>query len=229
MSRSSAAGTPARAGEGAAAAVGLERAPQDQRLARLALDALLGQQREAPDGRREARISAATLACASPAAHQAGVGARAERQAERVEQDRLARAGLAGEHAKARLELELEPVDQHDVADRRAASASARRRPASAAAGQRRLRHVPLDQLDSCAGTIRCPDSWGRAPPPPSALPRACRGEIGFDQPLQRFGRVAGGLILVDHRAEADRRGQPVALSAGRSGRPPSPCRRDGR
>ena len=50
-------------------------------------------------------------------ADQSGIGARAQRQPERVEQDRFAGAGLAGQHAEAGLELELEPVDQHDVLD----------------------------------------------------------------------------------------------------------------
>ena len=121
-----------------------------------------------------ARISALTLACALPRADQPGVGAIAERQPERVEQDRLARAGLAGQHAKAGLELELEPVDQHDVAD---GELPQHRRPVAAGSAlrRRRRRRVPLDQLDSCAGTIRCPDNWRRAPRRPSAPPRACR------------------------------------------------------
>ena len=62
-------------------------------------------------------ISAETDAASCPPRTSAGVGPRAERQAERVEQDRLAGAGLAGEHAEARLELELEPLDQHDIVD----------------------------------------------------------------------------------------------------------------
>ena len=41
----------------------------------------------------------------------------AEREPEGVEQDRLARAGLAGQHAEPRLELELELFDQHDIVD----------------------------------------------------------------------------------------------------------------
>ena len=52
-----------------------------------------------------------------PGADQPGVGRAPERQAERIEQDRLARPGLAGQRAKPRLELELEPVDQHHIVD----------------------------------------------------------------------------------------------------------------
>ena len=51
-------------------------------------------------------------------AHEAAIAARAERQREGVEQDRFAGAGLAGEDAQALAEVELEPVDQDDVADR---------------------------------------------------------------------------------------------------------------
>ncbi len=50
--------------------------------------------------------------------HQAGVPARPERQREGIEQDRLAGPGLAGEHREARSELDVEALDQDDVADR---------------------------------------------------------------------------------------------------------------
>ena len=48
---------------------------------------------------------------------QAGVRPGSQRQAEGIEEDRFARAGLPGEHAQPRLELELELVDEHDVPD----------------------------------------------------------------------------------------------------------------
>jgi hypothetical protein len=32
-------------------------------------------------------------------------------------------------------------------------------------------------------------------------------GEVGLDQPVQRLGRVAGGLEILDHHAEAVDRG----------------------
>ena len=51
------------------------------------------------------------------AAHQRGVGAHAEREAEAVEEDRLAGPGFTGQHAKSRLELQLQPVDQDDIVD----------------------------------------------------------------------------------------------------------------
>ena len=45
------------------------------------------------------------------------LGARAQRQTQGVEDDRLARPGLAGQHGQAALDLEIERVHQHDVAD----------------------------------------------------------------------------------------------------------------
>jgi hypothetical protein len=53
----------------------------------------------------------------APPAHQPGVGARAGRQAQGVEDDRLARPGLAGERGQALADGEVEGLDQHDVAD----------------------------------------------------------------------------------------------------------------
>ena len=51
------------------------------------------------------------------AAHQAGVGARAGGQTQRIEDDRLAGAGLAGERGQARPERQVEALDQDDIAD----------------------------------------------------------------------------------------------------------------
>ncbi len=49
-------------------------------------------------------------------AHQAGLGPLAERQPERVQQDRLPRPGLAGQHAETRTKRQIEPVDQDNFA-----------------------------------------------------------------------------------------------------------------
>ncbi len=59
------------------------------------------------------------LALLHALAHQRLVAARAERQREGIEQDRLAGAGLAGEHGQALGKIDVEPVDQDDVADRK--------------------------------------------------------------------------------------------------------------
>ncbi|OIQ64841.1 hypothetical protein GALL_536060 [mine drainage metagenome] len=51
--------------------------------------------------------------------NQARVAAAAERERECVEQDGLARAGLAGQHRKPAGKLDIEPFDQDDVTDRK--------------------------------------------------------------------------------------------------------------
>ena len=85
--------------EGAGAAVGELHAAQDQLV--VGLDAVVG-------GERADRMVARQfeggghLPLLGAVAHQRGVAARAERQREGIEQDRLAGAGLAGEHGQAR-------------------------------------------------------------------------------------------------------------------------------
>jgi hypothetical protein len=49
--------------------------------------------------------------------HQPRFRAHAQGEPQGVEQDRLARAGLAGEHAQPRPERQIELVDQHHIAD----------------------------------------------------------------------------------------------------------------
>jgi hypothetical protein len=101
--------------EGAGAAVGELHAAQDQRLVGCDFDAV-GQPPRGMAGRHlEHRGDLPLLRALT---HQRGVAARAQRQREGVEQDRLAGAGLAGQHRQARGEIEVEPVNQHDVADR---------------------------------------------------------------------------------------------------------------
>ena len=50
-------------------------------------------------------------------ADQRRLAARAEREREGIEQDRFAGAGLAGQCRQAGAEIDVEPVDQDDVAD----------------------------------------------------------------------------------------------------------------
>ena len=57
------------------------------------------------------------LALRLAVADEAAVAARAERQRQRVEQDRLARAGLSGEDRQAGREFEIQLIDQNHVAD----------------------------------------------------------------------------------------------------------------
>ena len=103
--------------EGAGAPVGELHAPQDQAV--LGGDAVLGEQRE----RRMAAFDVERrrdLALFGAVAHQAGIAAAAERQREGIEQDRLAGAGLAGQHRQSGRIVDVEPFDENDVADREA-------------------------------------------------------------------------------------------------------------
>ena len=101
--------------EGAGAAVGELHAAQDQLV--LGRDVVCGHERaRRMVGRRLERRGHLPLLGAL--AHQRDVAARAERQREGIEQDRLAGAGLAGEHGQAGGEIDVEPVDQDDVANR---------------------------------------------------------------------------------------------------------------
>ena len=57
------------------------------------------------------------LALLGAFAHQRRFAAGAERQRKGVEQDRFAGAGLAGQRGKAGAEIDVQAVDQNDVAD----------------------------------------------------------------------------------------------------------------
>ncbi len=106
--------------EGAAAPIGAEHAAKDERaIRRRSGDPVLGN--KLPDrmirhwgefGRNDCLLRAA--------AHETALCAHAEGEAERIEQDRLACAGFAGEDAQSGLEGEIEPFDQHEVPNRQA-------------------------------------------------------------------------------------------------------------
>ena len=57
------------------------------------------------------------LAVLGALAHQSRIAAGAEREREGVEQDRFAGTGLAGQRGETGSEIDIEPVDQNDVAD----------------------------------------------------------------------------------------------------------------
>ena len=101
--------------EGAAAAIGLDHAAEHQRILRL--HALLGE-----DGQRRMALrrheAGGDRALRLAGADHAGLGPQAAGQAQAVEQDGLAGAGLAGQHGQAGAEGQVQPFDQHDVADR---------------------------------------------------------------------------------------------------------------
>ena len=104
--------------EGAAAAVRLHHAADDERLARFQHHARVGGKGAETGGGVAVRLeSRGDAGLRLSATDKAAVGARAERKTQRVEQDGLTRAGLAGQHAQPRLEREVKRLDQHDVAD----------------------------------------------------------------------------------------------------------------
>ena len=99
----------------AGAAVGALHPPQDQGVA--PLDAVGG--KEGKDGMAGAGLEdGGHLALGRALAHERGIAPGADGQRKGIEQDRLAGAGLAGEHGEAGLEFEIELIDQDDVADR---------------------------------------------------------------------------------------------------------------
>ena len=53
-------------------------------------------------------------------AHQSRVGARADRKAERTQNDRLAGPGFAGKHRQTRSEGQIKRLDQHHITDAKA-------------------------------------------------------------------------------------------------------------
>ncbi len=57
------------------------------------------------------------LLCA--VANERGIAACAERQCKRVEHDGFTGTGLAGEYGKPPREIDIQPVDQNDIADRK--------------------------------------------------------------------------------------------------------------
>ena len=82
------------------------------------------------------------------------VRARPGREAERVDQEALAGAGLAGEDVQARRQLEAQPVDQGEVDDRQLeepAGLAARRRVADRSAGSSRAITPTGSWLTRCA------------------------------------------------------------------------------
>ena len=100
-----------------AAAVGFQLAFENQRLAGLNLySGILDQHGNTFRQPREFETGSNTCAVFA-GAHQRTVGAVAQNQTKRVEQDRFARAGLTGKHAQPGGKTKVERLDQHDVAD----------------------------------------------------------------------------------------------------------------
>ncbi len=143
-------------GEGARAAVAGDDAAQHDLLLRR--DAVLGEQRHrGVIGRWGEHGGDHGLLAAG--AHQPLFGPGAQCQAEAVEQDRLAGAGLAGQHGEAGAETEVQPLDQHHVADR-----------------QRRQHRTVRRSSRTCGRTGRAGRSWAPARAAPSPARRRSAG-----------------------------------------------------
>ena len=173
--------------EGAGAPVGILHAAQDE--IAVGVDFLgLGQ---AARGVVERQVEhGADLPLRLAMAHERAVAAPAERQRETVEQDRLARAGLAGEHAETFAKAQLEPVDQDDVTDgelrQHGRSARPRQPAGSPAPGDGR---AWTDDRCVAAG----PDACGigrRAPPGSRPLRPDQNNAHGEDRPSPRQKRL---------------------------------------
>ena len=107
--------------EGAGAAIGELDPAHDQ----LVLDCGIGDQIVLREQAARRMILADVeggghLALLGAFAHQSRVAARAERQRKRVEQNRLAGAGLAGQRGKAGAEVDIQAIDQNDIANGKA-------------------------------------------------------------------------------------------------------------
>ena len=187
---------------GATAPVGAQLALEQQRLARLHIDAVLVQQRRDRACRRvEGGGDDPTL---RPAAHQAAVGARAQRQAQRVQQDRLARPRFSGQHAQPAVEFDRERLDQDDVADgERAQHGCAQRCAFTPAAAREAIRvsgdpavlpHQVVGLLIPLAVRVIGAQHGGRL----LRLLRQAQGQVCFDQAIERLRHMAGGLVVVD-------------------------------
>ncbi len=106
--------------EGPAAAVGADGAAQGQHV--LVVDPLFGQ--DGVGGMIPGEIEGGgDGGLRGAAAHRVGVRARAQGQAQRIDQDRLAGAGLAGQRAQAAARIaregKVELLDQDEVTDRK--------------------------------------------------------------------------------------------------------------
>ena len=103
---------------GAALALRIDHPPHQQRIVgRDGVEA--GRFQPAGKARRPVELGA-DLGPRRALAHHAGVAAAAEGELQRVDQDRLAGAGLAGEHGEARAEVEFERRHDHEIAQREA-------------------------------------------------------------------------------------------------------------
>ena len=135
--------------EGLALAVGPELAAHDQRLTILDLDVGIVEPFGERAGQRRKFEARGHAGLVLAAADEPAVGAIAQHEAERVEQDRLARAGFAREHAQPAPEGQVERLDQHDVANGQAGQHAA----SLLAAGARQVSRA-CAAIDKCEAAL---------------------------------------------------------------------------
>src|SRR4029077_10645138 len=107
-------GDPLIVDESAAAAIRQLQAPQNKAAGGFYVLCLRRDHCRVVLGKFESRTD---LTLRRAVADQAAVTPGAKRQRKRIEKNRLAGAGLAGQNGKATVEFEIELVDQNDVAD----------------------------------------------------------------------------------------------------------------
>ena len=103
--------------EGAGAAVGELDAAHDQFVLGAVRDQIVLRQQAARRMLLGDVEGGGHLTLLGALAHQSRIAARAERERKRVEQDRFAGAGLAGQRGKAGAEVDVQAIDQNDVAN----------------------------------------------------------------------------------------------------------------
>lgn len=102
----------------ARAAAGIEYATQDQFV--LGFD-IIGCQ-PGTDRRQRGDVEGrCNLGLVATGAHDAGIGALAQRQRQGIDEDRLAGPGFPSQGAKTGRKFELQPVDDDEIADRKVA------------------------------------------------------------------------------------------------------------
>ena len=100
---------------GAALALGVDGAAQQQRLSAAIGAVEPGVLQPAAQCRRGVELGAQLGACGA-FAHHAGIAPAAQHQLQRIDQDRLARAGLAGQHREAGVEFQVERRHDDEIA-----------------------------------------------------------------------------------------------------------------
>gem|GEM_PF-6297270 len=102
--------------KGTRAAIGPEDAAQDQLLARLGLEAALfnGRNQFGIVGRDEHSRRHRLF---GPATHQTGIAACAQRQTQRIQNNRLTRAGFTGQNRQPLLDLKVQSIDENHITD----------------------------------------------------------------------------------------------------------------